>query len=86
MGKRLNDTAAVVGMSPYESQSEHYSKTVRKIDNGFITTEYQHGPNSPDGPTSKEVFTHDHPDQKDASEIGGHGGAMKRAVEFMNRK
>ena len=86
MGKRLNDTAGVVAMSPYESQSEHYSKSVRKIDNGYITHEHHYGPNCPDGPISKEVFTADHPDLKDASNMDGNGGAMKRAVEFMNKK
>lgn len=85
MGDRLNDTAAVVGIVPYESQNEHYSRNVRKIDNGFVTTHYGANPNDPQGPTHKEVFTHDHPDQKDASEMGGNGGAMKRAVEFMKK-
>ena len=85
MTKRLNDTAGVVAMNPYESQSEHYSRSVRKVDNGYITTEHHYGPNCPDGPISKEIFTRDHPDQKDASEIGTNGGAMKRAVEFMKR-
>lgn len=85
MGKRLNDTAGVVAMTPYGTQSEHYSKSVRKIDNGYVTNHYEHGPNCPDGPISKEVFTHDHPDQKDASELGGNGGAMKRAVDFMKQ-
>lgn len=86
MGDRLNDTAAVVGMVPYESQSEHYSRTVRKIDNGFLTTHRAYGANCPDGPTDKEVFTRDHPDMKDASEMGRDGNAMRRAVEFMNKK
>lgn len=85
MGKRLNDTNAVVAMAPYESQSEHYSKTVRKIDNGYLTTEYKHGPNCPDGPTSKEVFTHHHPDAMDGG-MGMNGDAMKRAVDFMKNK
>lgn len=82
--ERLNDTAAVVAMNPYESQSEHYNRTVRKIDNGYVTTTYQHGPNCPDGPTSKEVFTTGHPDAMDGA-IGRNGSAMKRAVEFMKR-
>lgn len=85
MGKRLNDTAAVQSMCPYESQSEHYSRTVRKIDNGYITSHYGHGPNDPDGPNNKEVFTADHPDLKDASNLGGNAGAMKRAVDYMNK-
>lgn len=85
MGKRLNDTAGVVAMSPYESQSQHYSKSIRKIDNGYITREYQHGPNCPEGPIEKEVFTHDHPDQKDAG-MSRNGEAMKKAVEFMNKR
>ena len=84
MGKRLNDTAAVVGMVPYESQSEHYSRTVRKIDNGYLTTEYGNGPNDPCGPTHKEVFSTEHPDHKDGM-VGGGGTAMKRAVDFMNK-
>lgn len=86
MSKRLNDTSAVVGMVPWETQSEHYSRSVRKIDNGFVTTHHGHDPNGPEGPTYKEVFTRDHPDQKDASEMGGNGGAMKRAVEFMKNR
>lgn len=85
MSKRLNDTAGVVAMIPYESQHEHYSKTVRKIDNGFVTSHYGNSPNDPDGPTHKEVFTRDHPDQKDASEIGTNGGALRRAVEYMKK-
>ncbi len=85
MGKRLNDTKAVVAMVPYESQSDHYSRTVRKIDNGYVTSHYGKNPNDPDGPINKEVFTADHPDQKDSSEIGGNGSAMSRAVSFMNK-
>lgn len=83
MAGRLNDTAAVQAMVPYESQSEHYNRSVRKIDNGYVTTSHEHGPNCPDGPTSKEVFTSDHPDLKDAS--GVPGNAMKRAVDFMKK-
>jgi hypothetical protein len=86
MTKRLNDVAAVQAMIPYESQSEHYSKSVRKIDNGYVIREFKHGPNCPDGPIEKEVFVRDHPDLKDASNMDGNGGAMKRAVEFMNKK
>jgi hypothetical protein len=86
MSKRLNDTAAVVGMVPYESQSEHYSRSVRKVDNGYITMEHGRNPNDPEGPTHKEVFTRDHPDMKDASMMDGNGGAMKRAVEFMKKR
>lgn len=85
MGKRLNDTKAVVSMAPYESQSEHYSRTVRKIDNGYVTSHYGCNPNDPDGPTSKEVYTTDHPDKKDAAELGTNGNAMKRAVDFMKK-
>lgn len=86
MAKRLNDTAGVQAMVPYESQSEHYSRSVRKVDNGYITRESHYGPNSPDGPIEKEVFTRDHPDMKDASEIGGNGNAMKKAVDFMTKR
>lgn len=86
MGKRLNDTKGVIAMVPYESQSDHYSRSVRKIDNGYLTTEYGCNPNDPEGPTNKEVFTRDHPDQKDASEVGRDGSAMKRAVDFMNKR
>lgn len=86
MGDRLNDTKAVVGMVPYENSHEHYSRTVRKIDNGYITSHYGKNPNDPEGPTSMEVFTRDHPDQKDASEIGRDGSAMKRAVDFMKNR
>lgn len=82
---RLNDTVAVVGMVPYESQHQHYSRTVRKIDNGFVTSEYSHNPNDPEGPTSKEVFTHDHPDADSASLNAG-GSMMKRAVDVLNRR
>lgn len=85
MSKRLNDTAAVQGMVPYESQSEHYSRTVRKIDNGYLTSHHGCNPNDPEGPIHKEVFTSDHPDLKDASHLGGNGSAMKKAVEFMKK-
>jgi hypothetical protein len=85
MAKRLNDTAGVIAMSPYETQADHYSRTVRKIDNGYITSHHQYGPNCPDGPTSKEVFTSDHPDLKDASAVGGGGSMMKHAVDYMKR-
>ena len=85
MGERLNDTAAVVGMKPYESQHEHYSRSVRKIDNGYLTTHYGTNPNDPDGPTHSEVFTTGHPDHHDSAELGTNGNAMKRAVEFMKR-
>lgn len=85
MSKRLNDTAGVVAMDPYSTQSEHYARSVRKIDNGYLTTHHGCNPNDPEGPTYKEVFTRDHPDQKDASEIGTNGGAMKRAVDFMKQ-
>jgi hypothetical protein len=88
MGKRLNDTAAVIGITPYESQHEHYSRTVRKIDNGYVTSTYGKDPNDPascgDGPTSKEVFTTSHPDHMDG-EMSRNGSAMKRAVEFMKK-
>lgn len=84
--KRLDDTAAVQGMVPYESQSEHYSRTVRKIDNGYLVRESHYGPNGPDGPTDKEVFMKNHPDDKRMSSDVGSGGAMKKAVEFMKRK
>ena len=87
--KRLNDTVAVAAMKPYESSHEHYSRTVRKIDNGYLTTTYGHNPNDPDScgdaPTSREVFTRDHPDQSDSGEMGKNGGAMKRAVEYMKK-
>lgn len=86
MTQRLNDTAAIVAASPYETQHDHYMRSVRKIDNGFVTTHSQSGPNSPDGPIHMEVFTRDHPDQKDSSEMGGNCGAMRRAVEYMNSK
>lgn len=86
MGKRLNDISAVQAMNPYESQNEHYSKTVRKIDNGYIVHESHYGPNCPDGPTSKEVFVHEHPSHDTNSEIGSNAGAMKRAVDFMNKR
>lgn len=86
MGKRLNDTAGVVGMVPYESQSEHYSRNVRKIDNGYVTSHYGKNPNDPEGPTCKEIFTRDHPDMKDGSEMGRDGSAMKRAVDFMTKR
>lgn len=72
-------------MIPYESQSDHYSRIVRKIDNGYVTSHHCSGPNSPDGPTSKEVFTADHPDLKDASEIGRNGSAMAKAVDYMKK-
>ena len=85
MTKRLNDTTAVVAMAPYETQNEHYSRTVRKIDNGYITSHFEHGLNCPDGPVSKEIFTADHPDQCDASEMGSNGCAMKRAVDYMKK-
>jgi hypothetical protein len=80
--KRLNDTSAIIGMIPYETQSEHYSRSVRPIDNGFIIKEHHYGPNSPDGPTSKEVFVRDHPDQ---SGLGANSNAMQRAVDFMKK-
>lgn len=85
MGKRLNDTAGVVAMAPCQPYDEHYSRSVRKIDNGYVTKHYGCNPNDPDGPTSKEVFTRDHPDQKDSSELGGNGSAMRRAVDFMKK-
>lgn len=85
MGKRLNDIAGVVAMTPYESQSEHYSRSVRKIDNGYLTSHHGCNPNDPDGPTHKEVFTRDHPDMKDASEMSKNGNAMSRAVDFMKK-
>lgn len=84
MGKRLNDTIAVQAMMPYESQSEHYSRTVRKIDNGYVTSHHGCNPNDPDGPTSKEVFTHVHPDRKDVDSFGS-GNMMKHAVDFMKK-
>lgn len=81
MKKRLNDTAAVVPMVPCETQSEHYSRTVRKIDNGYLTSHYDS--NGPDGPINKEVFTTGHPDKMDGDEMGRNGNAMKKAVEYM---
>lgn len=83
MGDRLNDTKAVVAMVPYESQSDHYSRTVRKIDNGYVTSHYGCNPNDPEGPTNKEVFSEDHPDK---TAMGSHGNPMRRAVEFMTKK
>jgi hypothetical protein len=89
MGGRLNDTAAVVGMVPYENSHQHYSRTVRKIDNGYLTTEYGNNPNDPamcgDSPVSKEVFTRSHPDLADSSMMDRNGNAMKKAVEFMHK-
>lgn len=85
MGKRLNDAAGIVGMVPYESQSEHYSRTVRKIDNGYLVKEYKHGSNCPDGPTDKEVFMTGHPDGDISDKMGRNGNAMTRAVDFMKK-
>jgi hypothetical protein len=89
MGDRLNDTSAVVGMTPYETSHQHYSRTVRKIDNGFITHEMGKNPNDPEGygdsPVSREVFTRDHPDLADSSMMGTNPNAMKKAVEFMKK-
>lgn len=86
MGKRLNDTMAVKAMIPYESQSEHYSRTVRKIDNGYVTSHHGHDPNGPDGPTHKEIYTAGHPDgELPADKMDTNSGAMKRAVDFMNK-
>lgn len=84
--KRLSDTAAVVAMVPYESQREHYSRSVRPIDNGYIVSEHHSGPNCPDGPISKEMFVHEHPSHDTNSEIGRNGDAMKRAVEHINKR
>lgn len=84
--KRLNDTAAVIAMNPYQSQSEHYSRTVRKIDNGYVTSHHSYGPNDPSGPTSKEVYSEMHPDTHDGSVVGGESGAMKRAVDCLKGK
>lgn len=81
---RLNDTAAVIAMTPYESQNEHYSRSVRPIDNGYVVSEHHYGPNSPDGPNCKEFFTRDHPDLKDSS-MGTNANAMKRAVDYMKK-
>ncbi len=86
MGKRLDDTKAVVAMVPYESQSDHYSRTVRKIDNGYVTSHYGCNPNDPEGPTHKEVFTLGHPDGDIGSgEMSRNTSAMKRAVDFMKK-
>lgn len=89
MAERLNDTAAVAGMVPYETQHEHYSRTVRKIDNGYVTIEHGCNPNDPakegDSPVSRETFTRDHPDQKDSG-MSRNGDAMKRAVEYMKKE
>lgn len=86
MTERLNDTAAVAAMAPYESQSQHYSKSVRKIDNGFVTSEHGMNPNDPDGPNHREVFTRSYPDLDDASEMSRNGNAMKRAVEHLTKR
>jgi hypothetical protein len=88
MKPRMNDTAAVIGMQPYDSQHEHYSRTVRKIDNGYVTTTYGKNPNDPEGcgdaPTSREVFSHEHPDHA-PGEMGRNSNAMARAVSFMKK-
>lgn len=38
MGKRLSDTAGVAATSCAEGNSEYFSRSVRKIDNGFVTS------------------------------------------------
>ncbi len=88
MAKRLDDTKAVQAMVPYESQSEHYSRTVRKIDNGYVTSHYGRGPNDPDGPTNKEVFTMGHPDGdiNGNNELHRNESAMKKAVSYMKKE
>jgi hypothetical protein len=89
MGKRLNDTSAVVGMTPYESPAEHYSRTVRKISNGYLTAHYGTNPNDPDSyddaPNSREVFTRDHPDLKDSSMMDRNANAMTKAVGHLHK-
>lgn len=78
MGKRLNDTIAVKASMPSGSSSyQHSSKTIRKIDNGYVTSMYG------DGTASTEIFTAEHPDSP-ANAVNS-GDAMKRAVDYMKK-
>lgn len=81
--KRLNDTIAVKAMMPSTPQDyQHMSKTIRKIDNGFVTSTYSDG-------KSTETFSSESPGDFASGEKGGEltrdTNAMKRAVDFMNK-
>ncbi len=57
--------------------SMHYSRTVRPIDNGWLTSEY-------DGAKHSERYTPEHPDQESKSECDV--PSMSKAVAECNRK
>lgn len=75
MGKRLNDTNALVSCP---SAHEHYSKSIRKIDNGYLTSIYSGGECS-------EMYSENHPDKGGGSDLDGGHGALRKAVEFMKK-
>ena len=76
-GSRLNDTAAVVAIPAFTPEShEHTSKSVRKIDNGYIVTTSS----SRDGRyESSEVFT-------DSPQTLQETNPMQKAVDYMKRE
>lgn len=82
MAKKLSDTVALQA-TPFGGNScadnQHYSKSVRKIDNGYITSESH---NDGLGYRSMETYSADHPDK---SSVGGNTDSMARAVEFMKK-
>lgn len=54
MAKRLDDTKALKAMPAFLGDNESVSVSVRKIDNGFVTTERSY---SDDGYKCKETFS-----------------------------
>lgn len=74
--KRLNDTAAVKAMPVSCDDSCYTSKSIRKIDNGYVTSTYGSG-------KSTEVFTPEHPDK--ISGMDSSKDSMSRAVQYMKQ-
>ena len=94
MGKRLNDTAAVVigiGPSPVDKAGyKSVEKTVRPIDNGYIVRTSTSGDGRYD---SKEEFSPDMPELEPASmshdrggspDLGG-SGSLSRARSYFEK-
>jgi hypothetical protein len=87
---RLNDTQAIVAMVPYESEHNHYSRTVRPLENGFLVREFSQGTsNDPnhlgDSPISREYYSEQHPDNMGRDPHVCKPTAMKRAVDYLKK-
>lgn len=86
MGKRLNDTRAISetpirlnsGVPVSSMDPEYSSRSVRKIDNGYIVCEHS-------GNSYSEKYSQDHPEVTSKLYMGGDNNPLKQAVSYINK-